>query len=51
MHNQQQIRRSSGAKAIALDEREILARYRLLQLWALILTAASALGLRFIFGH
>jgi len=51
MHNQQQLRRSSGSKAIALDGRVALARYRLLQLLALVLTAASAIGLRIIFGH
>jgi hypothetical protein len=41
----------SGAKAIALDERVTLARYRLFQLLALLLTAAFSLGLHFLFGR
>ena len=45
------VRQSSGAKAIAIDNRLLLMRYRLLQLLALILGAATALGLRFIFAH
>ncbi len=51
MQNQQSVQpRSSGAKAIALDERATIARYRL-QLLALILTAGFALGLHIVFGH
>lgn len=51
MQRQQLTRRSSGSRAIALDERVKLARYRLLQFLALILSAAFALGLHFIFGR
>ena len=53
MERQPQARRSSGAKAIALDGREIIARYRLvkLQLLAAIFSAAFALGLHLIFGR
>lgn len=44
-------RRSSGAKAISIDERAIIARYRVLQLAALLLSAGFALGLHLVFGH
>ena len=44
-------RRSSGAKAIAIDERAINAQYRVLQITALLLSAGFALGLRLVFGH
>ncbi len=44
-------RRSSGAKAITIDERAIAARYRILQLVALLLSAGFALGLHLVFGH
>lgn len=40
-----------GAKAIAIDNRALLIRYRLLQLLAVILTAATAWGLHLIFAH
>ena len=43
--------RSSGAKAITIDERAIAARYRALQIVAVLLTAGFALGLRLVFGH
>lgn len=51
MEKQQVNRPSGGNKAIALDARTILARYRLFQLLALILSAAFALGLHLIFGR
>ena len=51
MQRQNYVRQSSGAKAIAIDNRLLLMKYRLLQLLALILGAATALGLRFIFAH
>ena len=47
----QQIRRSSGAKAVALDTRAMLVRYRLLQVMALLLSVTFALGLHLIFGR
>ncbi len=47
---QKYVRQSSGAKAIALDTRAMLLRYRL-QLIALLISAAFALGLHVIFGH
>jgi hypothetical protein len=48
---QAQISRSSGAKAIAVDQRAIQARYRLLQLIALLLSAGFAVSLQLIFGR
>jgi hypothetical protein len=53
MDKQPQVRRSSGARAIAIDGREIIARYRILklQLLAAILAAGFALGLHLIFGR
>jgi hypothetical protein len=51
MQKQQYVRQNSGAKAIAIDNRALLLRYRLLQLLAVILTAATALGLHLIFAH
>jgi len=49
---QQQPRRTtSGAKAIALDPRVTLARYRLFQLVALLLTAGVSLGLHLLLGR
>jgi hypothetical protein len=51
MQKQNYVRQSSGAKAIAIDNRSLLMKYRLLQLLTLILGAATALGLRFIFAH
>jgi len=51
MQEQSRNRRSSGAKAIALDTRVLMARYRLLQLMALLLSAALAVGLHFIFAR
>ncbi len=42
-------RRSSGARTIAIDERELLLRQRLIQLLAVLLAAATALGIYQIF--
>ena len=51
MQNQKYVRQSSGAQAIAIDNRAELVKIRLLQLMAVILTAAFAAGLRLIFAH
>ena len=51
MQNQKYVRQSSGAKALAIDTRAELVKIRLLQLMAVILTAALAGGLRLIFIH
>jgi hypothetical protein len=48
---QRQKRLTSGAKAIALDERMTFARYRLSILLSAIGSAAFALVLRLIFAH
>ncbi len=44
-------RRSSGAKAITIDQRTTVARYRMLQFAALVLSAGFAFGLHIVFGH
>ncbi len=46
-----QNRRSSGAKAIALDQRAMVARYRLYVFLSIVLSAAFALGLHIVFGR
>jgi hypothetical protein len=51
MQQQPQTRRTSGAKAIALDSRVILTRYRLLQLLGFLLAGGLAIVLHLIFGH
>ncbi|HEV2582481.1 MAG TPA: hypothetical protein VGT44_16610 [Ktedonobacteraceae bacterium] len=51
MQNQTGYRRTSGAKAVAIDAREQLVQLRLLQLMAVILSAAFAWGLHLIFVH
>ena len=51
MQKQHYVRQSSGAKAIAIDNRLLLLKYRLLQLLALIAGAATAVSLHFIFSH
>ena len=53
MHMEKQPRRTSGAKAIALDSRKIVARYQLLkfQLLAALASAGLAVGLHLIFGR
>jgi hypothetical protein len=49
MQKEYDVRRSSGAKTIAIDERELLLRNRLFQLLAMLLAAATALGIYQIF--
>lgn len=44
-------RRSSGSKAIAIDERVKYARYRLYMLITLLISSGFALGLHLIFGR
>jgi len=51
MQKQNYVQQKSGAKAIAIDDRLVLTKIRLLQLLALILSAAFALGLHLIFAH
>jgi hypothetical protein len=51
MQQQNYVRQKSGAKAIAIDNRISLAKIRLLQFLALLLSAAFALGLHLVFGH
>ncbi|GAC1645063.1 MAG: hypothetical protein NVS4B12_10780 [Ktedonobacteraceae bacterium] len=43
--------RSSGAKAITIDERATIVRYRVLQIVAVFLCVGFAIGLRLVFGH
>ena len=51
MQKQQYVRQSSGARAIAIVTRAQLMKIRLLQLLAVILSAAFAWGLHLIFAH
>jgi hypothetical protein len=51
MQNQKYVRQSNGTQAIAIDYRAELVKIRLLQLLAVIVTAAFAGGLRLIFAH
>jgi len=51
MQKQNYVRPSTGSKAIALDNRLLLMKYRLLMLLTLILGAAIALGQHFIFAR
>lgn len=51
MQKQQVTRPSSGSKAIALDNRKLLRKYRLYQLLVLIAGAATTIALHFIFVH
>ncbi|WP_170142573.1 hypothetical protein [Thermosporothrix hazakensis] len=39
---------SSGAKAIAIDQREITRRYRLMLLWSVLASAGTSLSLFFL---
>lgn len=48
MQRQEYVEQKSGAKAIKIDERVLLTKIRILQLLALILSAAFALGLQLI---
>ena len=45
MQKEHYVRQSSGAKAITLDQQALLARQRLIQLLAVILAVATALGI------
>jgi len=49
MRKEYHARPSSDARAIALDQRELLLRQRLIQLLAMLLAAATALGIYQIF--
>jgi len=49
MQNENAAKRSSGARTIAIDQRELLLRHRLIQLLAVLLAAATALGIYQIF--
>jgi hypothetical protein len=51
MQEQNYVQQKSGAKALALDDRIFLTKIRLLQLLALTLSAAFALGLHQIFAR
>jgi len=51
MQKPDQNRRSSGAKAVVLDEKVMMARYRLYIFFSIVLSAAFALGLHGIFGR
>jgi hypothetical protein len=51
MQKQNYVRESSGAKAVAIDNRLLLMKYRLLLLLTLILGTATTLGLHYIFAH
>ncbi len=51
MQQKNSVRQSSGAVAIALDKRILLAQYRLFLLLASVLSAAFALGLHRIFAR
>ena len=51
MQQQNSMRQKSGSKAIALDNRVLLTKIRLLQLLAVLLSAGFALGLHLIFAR
>ena len=51
MQKQNYVRESSGAKAVAIDNRLLFMKYRLLLLLTLILGTATTLGLHYIFAH
>jgi hypothetical protein len=52
MQERQPVRRStSGAKAVAIDVRKMIARYRLFLFLSLLFCTALALGLHIFFGH
>jgi hypothetical protein len=51
MQKPDQNRRSSGAKAVVLDEKVIAARYRFYIFLSIVLSAAFSLGLHVIFGR
>ncbi len=51
MKNQSDYPRTAGSKAVAIDARQQLIKMRMLQLMAVILSAAFATGLHLIFAH
>ena len=51
MQEQDYVRRKSGTKAIAIDNRLLITKIRFLQFLAIILSAAFALGLHLIFAR
>ena len=51
MREEYAARHSSGARTIAIGQRELLLRHRLIQLLAMLLAAATALGIYQIFIH
>ena len=51
LQEQQVTRPANGSKAVAIDNRKILRKYRLYQLLVLIGGAVSAIGLHLIFAH
>ena len=51
MQKEHAAKRSSGSGTIAIDERELFLRHRLIQLLAVLLAAATALGIYQIFIH
>lgn len=51
MMKQRDPRTTSGAKTIAIDQRAMLAKLRLIQLLSLITGAVTALGLHLIFAR
>jgi hypothetical protein len=51
MQKQYPVRRSSGAKAVAIDTRIARARYRLWLFLSLLFSTALAMGLHIIFGR
>lgn len=51
MQKETYVRQSNGSLAVVIDTRLLLMKYRLLQLATLILGAATAIGLHFIFAR
>jgi len=51
MMEQRDVRPTSGAKAIAIDQRAMLAKLRSIQLLVLLTGAVTALGLHLIFAR
>jgi hypothetical protein len=51
MQRQNDMRKSSGSKSIAIDNRKMLLKYRMYMLLTLIGGTATALGLHLIFWH
>jgi hypothetical protein len=51
MQKPSQTQRTSGAKAVAIDDRALRMRYRLYLLLSLLLSGAFALSLHILFGR